>query len=33
MADPERDAGFLLDMLLAARDAQGFVEGMRSVPS
>jgi uncharacterized protein with HEPN domain len=25
---PERDAAFLLDMLLAARDAQGFVEGL-----
>jgi uncharacterized protein with HEPN domain len=29
MADlPERDAALLLDMLLAARDAQGFVEGL-----
>jgi uncharacterized protein with HEPN domain len=25
---PERDAALLLDMLLAARDAQGFVEGL-----
>ncbi|MFN7000173.1 hypothetical protein [Elioraea tepidiphila] len=25
---PERDAAFLLDMLLAARDAQDFVAGM-----
>ena len=25
---PERDAGLLLDMLLAARDAQGFVGGL-----
>src|SRR5215471_931277 len=25
---PERDAALLLDMLLAARDAQGFVEGV-----
>jgi len=29
MADlPERDAALLLDMLLAAGDAQGFVEGL-----
>lgn len=29
MADlPTRDAGLLLDMLLAARDAQGFVAGL-----
>jgi hypothetical protein len=29
MADlSERDAALLLDMLLAARDAQGFVEGL-----
>jgi uncharacterized protein with HEPN domain len=25
---PERDAALLLDMLLASRDAQGFVEGL-----
>src|SRR6516162_6011132 len=25
---PERDAGLLLDMLLAARDAQGFIAGL-----
>ncbi len=25
---PERDAALLLDMLLAARDAQGFAEGL-----
>ena len=25
---PERDAAFLLDMLLAARDALSFVEGL-----
>lgn len=25
---PKRDAAFLLDMLLAARDAQSFVEGL-----
>jgi uncharacterized protein with HEPN domain len=25
---PERDAGLLLDMLLAARDAQGFIVGL-----
>jgi uncharacterized protein with HEPN domain len=25
---PERDAALLLDMLLAARDARGFVEGL-----
>ncbi len=25
---PERDAALLLDMLLAARDAHGFVEGL-----
>jgi uncharacterized protein with HEPN domain len=25
---PERDAALLLDMLLAARDAQGFMEGL-----
>jgi uncharacterized protein with HEPN domain len=25
---PERDAALLLDMLLAARDAQGFVQGL-----
>jgi hypothetical protein len=25
---PERDAALLLDMLLAARDAQGFIEGL-----
>lgn len=25
---PERDAALLLDMLLAARDAQSFIEGM-----
>jgi hypothetical protein len=29
MADlPERDAAFLLDMLLAARDARSFVENL-----
>jgi uncharacterized protein with HEPN domain len=29
MADlPERDAALMLDMLLAARDAQSFVEGL-----
>ncbi|WP_019015307.1 HepT-like ribonuclease domain-containing protein [Elioraea tepidiphila] len=28
---PERDAAFLLDMLLAARDAQDFVAGMDQV--
>jgi hypothetical protein len=29
MADlPERDAALLLDMLLAARDAQAFIEGL-----
>lgn len=32
MADlPERDAALMLDMLLAARDAQGFVAGMDQV--
>jgi hypothetical protein len=32
MADlPERDAGLLLDMLLAARDAQDFAAGMDQV--
>jgi uncharacterized protein with HEPN domain len=25
---PERDAALLLDMLLAARDAQSFIEGL-----
>ena len=25
---PQRDAALLLDMLLAARDAQGFIEGL-----
>ena len=25
---PDRDAALLLDMLLAARDAQGFIEGL-----
>ena len=25
---PERDAALFLDMLFAARDAQGFVEGL-----
>jgi len=25
---PERDAALLLDMLIAARDARGFIEGM-----
>ena len=25
---PERDAALLLDMLLAARDAQAFIEGL-----
>jgi hypothetical protein len=29
---PERDAALLLDMLLAARDAQDFVRGVNTPP-